>query len=232
VLSIIASVLAGEPDSQCTLIYGNRTTASIMFLEELQDLKDRYRERLHLLHVLSREPLEVELAQGRIDNAKLERILDTVIDPESVDEWFLCGPAGMVIAANATLRDRGIEARHIHRELFHADGLVPAVPPPAVRDVRTQGGSAVTVVLDGRRTSLTVSPDGRPILEAVLAVRPDAPYACKGGVCGTCRCRVIEGQVHLDNAYALEAEELAAGVVLACQAHPLTDKVVLDFDAA
>lgn len=230
VLSLISSALASEPDSRCTVIYGNRTTNSIMFLEELEDLKDRYRERLHLIHVLSREAQEVELAEGRIDGPKLRRILETLVPHESVDEWFLCGPFGMVSDARETLIAAGVPASAIHRELFHTDDA----PPPEVAwptGDAPSDGAAVEVVLDGRRTAVRVPQEGPSILDAVLRERPDAPFACKGGVCGTCRCRLLEGQVRMDHAYALEEDELASGLVLACQSHPVTDTVVLDFDA-
>jgi ring-1,2-phenylacetyl-CoA epoxidase subunit PaaE len=228
VLSILASVLAAEPLSRCTLVYGNRTTSSIMFLEELEDCKDRHPDRLQLIHVLSREPQEVELAEGRIDAAKLDRLLATLLAPEDVDAWFLCGPAGMVEVARATLRDRGVPASAIARELFHADHVVPVAAPP---DAGQRGeGATVTLLLDGRMSTVTVPQDGVTILEAALRVRPDAPYSCRGGVCGTCRCRVTEGEVRMDRHYALEDDEVACGVVLACQSHPLTDTVLLDFD--
>ena len=232
VLSILASVLATEPGSACTLVYGNRSTSSIMFLEELEDLKNRYRERLQLIHILSREPQEVELAEGRIDGPKLERLLDMLLPPETVDEWFLCGPFGMVESARSVLRARGVPASSLHRELFHGD---EASPPPPTKARHLAGepdvGAAVTLILDGRHSVVRVA-EGVAILDAALSVRPDAPYACKGGVCGTCRCRVTEGEVRMDHSYALEADEIDAGVVLACQSHPLTDTVVLNFDAA
>jgi ring-1,2-phenylacetyl-CoA epoxidase subunit PaaE len=227
VISILQSVLQAEPDSRCTLIYGNRTVRSIMFLEELEDLKDRFTERFSLFHVLSREPQESALAEGRIDAGKMERFLDALIPPATVDEWFLCGPFGMVQEVRSALRARDVPARAIHRELFHADDTPP---PPAPADGAPVEGAAVTIVLDGRRTTLTVPRDGR-VLDAALAVRPDAPYACKGGVCGTCRCRIVEGEVRMDHRYALEDDEVDAGVRLACQSHPVSDRIVLDFDA-
>jgi ring-1,2-phenylacetyl-CoA epoxidase subunit PaaE len=231
VLSLLASALAVEPDSRCTLIYGNRTTSSIMFLEELEDLKDRHCDRFQLIHVLSREPQDVELAGGRVDRARLNRILEALIPPDSVDEWFLCGPFAMVQQASETLAAAGVPVARLHRELFHAEHEPPSEEPgPPVDDDRT-GGAAVEVVLDGRRTSLRVPHQGPSILDVVLRERPDAPFACKGGVCGTCRCRVVEGEVRMDHSYALEADEIAAGLVLACQSHPETGSVVLDFDA-
>jgi ring-1,2-phenylacetyl-CoA epoxidase subunit PaaE len=230
VLSMIASALALEPESEFTLIYGNRTTSSIMFLEELEDLKDRYRTRLQIHHVLSREPQQVEIAEGRIDAGKLERLLDTLIAAETIDDWFLCGPMAMIETARATLAAHGVSGTAIHRELFHADEIAP--PPAPVSAPDAGGGAVVTIILDGRRTECSVPHDGPAILDAVLARRPDAPYACRGGVCGTCRCRLLEGEVRMDHAYALEDDEIAAGVRLACQSHPVTDGVVLDFDGS
>jgi ring-1,2-phenylacetyl-CoA epoxidase subunit PaaE len=229
VLSILSSVLAVEPQSTCTLIYGNRTTGTIMFVEELEDLKDRYPDRFQLVHVLSREAAAVDLLAGRIDRVKLTRILELLLPPETVDEWFLCGPLKMIEEIRATLIDEGVPPNAIHRELFHAEDMTPA--PPASEFKLDGAGAAVEVILDGRRSTLTVPHDGVSILEAALRVRPDAPFACKGGVCGTCRCRMLEGQVRMDHAYALEDDELADGLVLACQSHPVTDTVVLDFDA-
>jgi ring-1,2-phenylacetyl-CoA epoxidase subunit PaaE len=230
VISILHSVLKAEPESRCSLIYGNRTTRSIMFLEELEDLKNRYPTRFQRFHVLSREPQESELAEGRIDPDKLERFLDNLIPEDTVDAWFLCGPFGMVEDARALLRGRGVPSGSIHRELFHAEDAAPSAAPPPPDGAPAQG-AAVTIVLDGRRTELTVPRDGQPILDAALAVRPDAPYACKGGVCGTCRCRVVEGVVRMDHAYALEDDEVEAGLRLACQSHPVSDRIVLDFDS-
>lgn len=230
VLSIVTTVLEVEPASTVTLVYGNRTTASVMFLDELADLKDRYPTRFRLVHVLSREPQEVELFTGRLDAAKLRRLLDTVVPAATVDEWFLCGPFAMVEQAREVLRDSGVAEANVHAELFHVDGEAPR-ESSAVDDVRAEGSSTVTVTLDGRASTLQVPRAGARILDAVLAVRADAPYACKGGVCGTCRAKVLTGQVAMDRNYALEPDELAAGFVLACQSHPVTDEVVLDFDA-
>jgi ring-1,2-phenylacetyl-CoA epoxidase subunit PaaE len=229
VLSIIASVLAMEPHSTCTLIYGNRTTGSIMFTEELEDLKDRHPERFQMIHVLSREPQPVALAEGRVDGPKLEQLLDTLVPPAGIDEWFVCGPFSMVETVRATLRGRGVPTASIHTELFHASD--PAVARAEPEDpAALEGAPTVTVVLHGRRTELRVPREGRSILDAALAVRPDAPFACKGGVCGTCRCRLVEGEVRMDHAYALEEDEIGAGVRLACQSHPVSDTVMVDFD--
>jgi ring-1,2-phenylacetyl-CoA epoxidase subunit PaaE len=241
VLSILATALEVEPQSRATLVYGNRTSRSIMFLEELADLKDRYLERFCMLHVLSRERQEAELLNGRIDSAKLKVLLDTVVPPESVDEWFLCGPLEMIETARDTLAERGVKPAHIHRELFHVGPAPPRPVPepgadadgPGVRGVpkEAEGTSEVTVLLDGRASTFSLAPSAEPILDAALAVRGDAPYACKNGMCGTCRAKVTEGEVAMDHNYALEESELAAGFVLACQSHPAAERVTLDFDA-
>lgn len=230
VLSIVATVLELEPASEVTLLYGNRTTGSVMFLEELADLKDRYPARLRLVHVLSREPQEVELFSGRLDAAKLDRLLDTLVDPGTVDEWYLCGPFAMVEQARAVLSRHGVQPAHVHAELFHVEGEAPR-ESVVVDEDRVEGSSAVTVTLDGRASTLQVPRSGQRILDAVLAVRADAPYACKGGVCGTCRAKLVSGQVEMARNYALEPDELAGGFVLACQSRPVSDEVVLDFDA-
>ena len=226
VISIVATVLAEEPGSRCTVVYGNRRTDTIMFVEELEDLKNRYPSRLQLVHVLSRESQPVPLLEGRLDAGRLGALLDALLPPDEVDEWYLCGPFGMVQDARALLRERGVATEHIHRELFHADAA-PVAAPAAQES--GNGAATVTIVLDGRRSTFPV--DGGSILEAALRNRPDAPYACKGGVCGTCRCRIVEGEVAMDHSYALEEDEVDAGVVLACQAHPRSERIVLDFDA-
>jgi ring-1,2-phenylacetyl-CoA epoxidase subunit PaaE len=226
VLSIAWTVLETEPGSTLVLLYGNRTSRDVMFLDELSDLKDRFPERLELLHVLSREEQESELLSGRIDRSRLERLFATLLPPGEVDEWYVCGPFGMVTEAHATLLDSGVDPSSVHLELFHAE----AGPPRERRAPSADGkASLVTALLHGRRTIVPVDPDGPAVLDAVLAVRPDAPYACKGGVCGTCRARIVSGRVEMDVNYALEPDELAAGVVLTCQSHPLTETVELEF---
>jgi ring-1,2-phenylacetyl-CoA epoxidase subunit PaaE len=226
VLSIAWTVLDVEPDSEVVLVYGNRTSRDVMFLEELADLKDRYPQRLSVLHVLSREEQGSELLSGRIDRERLQRLLATLVPAGTVDEWYLCGPFGMVTEGRQTLLESGIDPARVHIELFHAD-------PPPPRERRHEPGTSdlatVTVDLHGRTTTVQVDPDGESVLEAVLAVRPDAPYACKGGVCGTCRARCVLGAVEMDVNYALEPDELERGVVLTCQSHPTTPEVRLEF---
>ena len=230
IMSLTASTLEAEPRSRVTLLYGNRTTSSVMFGEELADLKDRYLGRFCLLNFLSREPQESGLLSGRIDRAKLTRLFATVLPPDDVDEWFLCGPFEMVRDIRAALADAGVPPGHIHTELFHVGALPPRAPAADQPASAVTGHSTVTVNLDGRATSLRLARDGEPILDAVLRARPDAPYACKGGVCGTCRAKLLEGTVNMERTYALEQDEIGRGYVLTCQSHPTSGTVVLDYD--
>jgi ring-1,2-phenylacetyl-CoA epoxidase subunit PaaE len=230
VVSLLESALEREPGSRATLLYGNRRTSSIMFLEELEDLKNRYPARFQLIHVLSREPQDVELLSGRLDRDRITAILDAMLPVDSVDEWYLCGPYGMVTGARDVLIERGADGRHVHLELFHVEEEPPA--ERAEDEVRLDAVAAtVTVNLDGRTTRIEMPSRAETILAATLRARPDAPYACTGGVCGTCRARLVQGEVRMDRNYALEPEELARGLILACQSHPVTDEVVLDYDA-
>ncbi|MGH8776177.1 MAG: 1,2-phenylacetyl-CoA epoxidase subunit PaaE [Jiangellaceae bacterium] len=229
VMSIVATVLEAEPGSRVTLIYANRTSQSVMFLDDLADLKDVHPTRLQLLHVLSREEQEAELLSGRIDQDRLERLLDSLVPPESVDEWYLCGPHRLVTMTRDVLLRRGVDRAHVHAELFHVGDLPPR-PAPSVtpEDARA---SEVTVVLDGRRSTVEITDSDETVLEAVLRVRNDAPFACKGGVCGTCRAKLLDGKVEMERNFALEDDELGAGYVLTCQSHPSTPSVSLDYDA-
>jgi len=232
VLSIVTAILEGEPDSSVLLIYANRTHRSVMFLDEVHDLKDAYPTRLQIVHVLSRERQDVDLLSGRLDGARLERILAALMPPgplgSSVDEWYLCGPQQMVGELRATLDGLGVDARCVHSELFHADP-VARVPVAALAGA-PEGAARVTVRLAGRASDLDLRPDDVPVLEAALRVRSDLPFACKGGVCGTCRARVVEGTVAMDANWALEPDEIERGYVLTCQSHPTSDRVVVDFD--
>ena len=226
VLSIAASVLR-HPDAHVSILYGNRRADTVMFAEELADLKDAHPARLELVHLLSREPREVDLLTGRLDADKLRTLLPLLIDVDAVDHWWLCGPFGMVSAATEVLGEHGVPPERVHRELFWVD----EAPPEPVREERGPDGpsSEVTVVLDGRATTVTV-PEGDTVLEGAQRSRPDLPFACKGGVCGTCRARVIEGDVVMRRNFALEPNEVAAGFVLTCQSTPTSAKVIVDFD--
>ena len=228
ILSIIATTLEREPLSRFTLIYANRTSKTIMFLEELEDLKDRYQARFHLLHVLSRETQDADLLSGRLDAPRLRKITDTLVQADTIDDWFLCGPFAMVAELREALVDEGVDGAHVHTELFH----VETKPPERRTTQEVSGdGAEVTIILDGRRSTFRLKGDDVPVIEAALEVRSDAPYACKGGVCGTCRAKLVEGTVEMDDNYALEPDEIDDGYVLTCQSHPTSDVVVLDYDA-
>ncbi|WP_438487101.1 1,2-phenylacetyl-CoA epoxidase subunit PaaE [Streptomyces sp. S186] len=225
VLSIAGTLLARQPDAHFCLIRSDRTTASAMFLEEVADLKDRYPERFQLVHVLSREERQTGLPSGRLDQERLRTLLPALLRTDAVDGWFLCGPYGLVQSAEQALRALGVPRTRIHEEIFHLDNGA-AAPAPATT---VPAHSTVTATLDGRSGTWPVH-DGESLLEAVLRNRPDAPYACKGGVCGTCRAFLVSGEIRMDRNFALESEEVDAGYVLACQSHPATEKVELDFD--
>jgi ring-1,2-phenylacetyl-CoA epoxidase subunit PaaE len=226
-ISIAATVLT-HPDTHVRLLYGNRTSGTVMFAEELGDLKNRYGPRFQLVHVLSREPREVDLFSGRLDADRLRRLLTAVTPVDDVDHVWLCGPLPMVTGARDVLSELGVPREKVHVELFYVDE-----PPPEVRregPAVTGETSKVTVVLDGRSSTAPMPRDER-ILDAAQATRADLPFACKGGVCGTCRARVTEGEVDMVRNYALEPEEVEAGFVLTCQSHPVSAAVTVDFDA-
>jgi ring-1,2-phenylacetyl-CoA epoxidase subunit PaaE len=227
-LSIAASVLAANEESTVTLLYGNRRSDSVMFADDVADIKDAHPARMRLVHVLSREPQEVALFTGRLDAGKLRQLLPVSVDISDVDHWWLCGPFGMVTDATDVLRDFGVPAAQIHRELFYVEEAPPAEVHHA--DAPVGPGAEVTVVLDGRSSTVVVGPD-TAVLDGAQKVRPDLPFACKGGVCGTCRALVTHGEVRMRRNYALEQSELDAGYVLTCQALAVTDAVTVDYDS-
>jgi ring-1,2-phenylacetyl-CoA epoxidase subunit PaaE len=227
-LSIAASVLA-NPDSRVSMLYGNRRTDTVMFSEDLADLKDAHHARFALAHVLSREPRDAEIFSGRLDAERLRTLLTAVVPLADVDHVWLCGPFGMVVDARDVLLELGVAPDRVHTELFYVEDE----PPPPVEhteDDAIEGPSAeVTVILDGRATTLTVARDDL-VLDAAQRVRPDLPFACKGGVCGTCRAKVTEGEVEMRRNFALEPYEVEAGFVLTCQSVCTSDAVTVDFD--
>jgi ring-1,2-phenylacetyl-CoA epoxidase subunit PaaE len=226
-LSLASSALA-DGRSTVTMLYGNRRADTVMFADELADLKDRYGARLTLLHVLSREARDAEVTSGRLEGERLRRLVGALVDAGRVDHWWLCGPHGLITDAQALLADLGVPRERVHQELFYVDD----VPPEPVRgDAAAVSGPAseVTVVLDGRATPLTL-PRDVPVLDAAQSVRGDLPFACKGGVCGTCRAKVTDGEVRMRRNYALEPEEVAAGYVLTCQSLPVSDTLTVDYD--
>ncbi|CUR55835.1 Phenylacetic acid degradation NADH oxidoreductase [metagenome] len=224
----IASTVLSHPDSQVTLIYGNRRTSSVMFAEELADLKNRHGARLELVHVLSREPRDVELFSGRLDADRLRRLLAALVPVAALDHVWLCGPFGLIADARQVLAELGVDKAKVHFELFYVDE-----PPPELhREEPVVEGdvSEVTVVLDGRETT-SAMPKGLSILDGAAATRNDLPFACKGGVCGTCRALVSAGEVDMRRNYALDDDEVDRGFVLTCQTRPVSDAVTVDFDA-
>ena len=228
VLSLISTTLRAEPRCRWTLLLGNRSVASIMFLEELSALKDRYLDRFHLLHVLSREKQSSPLLSGRIDRGRLESILASLVNAETVDVWFLCGPYQMVETVQETLQDRGVPPTDIKHELFFA-GPPPAYDQAEVLADAAEGLVDLTFTVDGRTSTVRMARGAR-VLDAALTARPDLPWSCRGGMCASCKAQVLEGEVSMEHNYALVAEDLEAGFVLTCQAIPEGDRLSVDFD--
>jgi ring-1,2-phenylacetyl-CoA epoxidase subunit PaaE len=222
VLSMAAAALADPDVEEVTVIDCNRTQRDVMFLDELADLKDLHPGRFQLVHVLSREPQESVLLSGRLDADRLRQIRAALVG--DIDGWFLCGPFDLVTVVHEALVAEGVDPGVVHTELFHAEALPPATP------VETPAsGTEVTATLGGLQTSFTVQP-GEHVLDALLRVRGDAPYACRGGVCGTCRAHLSEGSVAMDANWALEPDEVERGYVLTCQSRPTSDRLTLDYD--
>lgn len=227
VLSLLSSSLESEPQARWTLLYGNRTVASIMFLDDLEGLKDRYPDRFQLLHTLSREGSDVPLLSGRIDPEKLEMIYRRLLDGSAVDGWYLCGPYDMVMNSRETLVGLGVDQAAIHDELFFAGPLDPEALPP--EPPVGEGSVDLTVILGGRAVEIRMSPESS-VLDAALRVRPELPFSCKGGMCASCKGRVEEGEVRMEKNYALVDTEVEAGYVLTCQAHPVSRRLVVRYD--
>jgi ring-1,2-phenylacetyl-CoA epoxidase subunit PaaE len=222
VLSMAAAALADPDVDLVTVVDCNRTQRDVMFLDELADLKDVHPARLQLVHVLTREVRESALLSGRLDAERFRQIRAALVD--GADGWFLCGPFDLVTTVHEALVADGVEPGSVHTELFHAEAL----PQPTQVDTHATG-TEVTATLGGLQTAFTVDP-GEHVLDALLRVRGDAPYACKGGVCGTCRAHLVDGSVTMDANWALEPDELAAGYVLTCQSRPTSERLTLDYD--
>ena len=223
ILSVLQTALELESESRFTLIYGNRTKDSTMFRSELDELESRYSDRLEILHVLSRDPHATPHLSGRIDHDKLEHWLVTTFTPNTVDEWFLCGPIELTTLVRETLLEHRVEPEHIHLELFFG------YDTNSKAGRSEYPGSIVTLTLSGKEKTIELTP-GDSILEAALKARPDAPYACMGGACGTCRAKLLAGSVEMDHNFALSQTDLDAGYVLTCQAHPTSPTVSIDYD--
>ena len=235
ILSILATTLEEQPESKFTLVYGNRRMDSVMFNEALQDLKDRYPSRLTLIHILSRQSQEVPLLEGRIDAVKVQAIIDAFLPVGSMDEVFICGPEAMIEETEKTLLTAGVKADRIRTERFTSPTLEALSPEQRSQVVlghqgtRDGGEVQLTVVLDGKPYDMPMTKNEK-ILDIALALGLDLPYSCKGGVCCTCRCKVMEGSTEMDKNFTLEKPEVDQGFVLSCQARPTSDRVVVSFD--
>ena len=235
ILSIAATTLEEQPESKFTLVYGNRRMASVMFNEALQDLKDRYPGRLTLIHVLSRQAQEVPLLEGRIDGDKVREIIATLLPVGSMDEVFVCGPEAMIEATERALLDAGVRPDRVHTERFTSPTLEAL--PVAKRKAavlgqpgeRAEGEVALTVVLDGKPHNLRMNKDEH-VLDVALSAGLDLPWSCRGGVCCTCRAKVMEGSVEMTKNFTLEPWETDKGFVLSCQARPTSDTLVVSYD--
>jgi ring-1,2-phenylacetyl-CoA epoxidase subunit PaaE len=235
ILSILATTLEEQPESKFTLVYGNRRMDSVMFNEALQDLKDRYPSRLTLIHILSRQAQEVPLLEGRIDGNKVRAIIDAFLPVGSMDEVFICGPEAMIEETEKTLIGAGVKADRIRTERFTSPTLEALTPEQKAKAVlghpanSNSGDVQLTVILDGKPYDMPMGKTDK-ILDIALSMGLDLPYSCKGGVCCTCRCKVVEGSTEMDKNFTLEKPEVDAGFVLSCQARPTSGKVVVSFD--
>lgn len=234
VLSIIKSILSREPDSHVTLLYGNRNSATVLFKDELSYLKNRYMTRFNWVNILSREEQDADVLFGRLDNRKgAELQASHLIDIAATDEFFLCGPESMISEVSRGLRGSGVDESNIHYELFYAsaEDARAVVEKHHARAKQYAGQvSEVQVRADGRTTYIELTADGENILDGAMRSGADLPFSCKGGVCATCKARLIEGDVEMDLNHSLSTEEIQSGMILTCQAHPISKKVVVDFD--
>jgi ring-1,2-phenylacetyl-CoA epoxidase subunit PaaE len=232
IISIIKTTLATEPKSRFSLFFGNSTVGSIIFHEQLEDLKDKYMGRLSVYHILSREQQESDFLNGRIDVKKCDVLFKSLLQPAEVDEFFLCGPEEMINGVSAELTKAGVDKNYIHFELFTAVGTpaAQAIVHQAAPVESKSDKARVTVILDGVKTTFPLPFNGESVLDAALDQGLDLPYACKGGVCCTCRAKLVEGKVDMAVNYSLEPEEVEAGFILTCQSRPLTDTIVVNYD--
>jgi ring-1,2-phenylacetyl-CoA epoxidase subunit PaaE len=228
ILSIIKGVLAREKDSRFFLFYGNRTAEGMLFREELEELKDRFLQRLSLFHVISGEEQDIPILHGRLDGDKVRVLLRSLVPAASVDHVFICGPTGMSEDIEASCRAIGIADEKIHVERFVSEfGGKPR--PKKVVETGAPPKAMAALIIDGKRREVPVA-EGEAILDAALRAGMDLPFACKGGMCSTCRAKLVEGEAQMDVNYSLEPWELKAGFILTCQARPCSDKVVVDYD--
>lgn len=229
VMSLVRTTLAAEPNSRFTLVYGNRSVDTIIFSEALEDLKNQYLSRFTLYHVLSRQPQEVDLLHGRLDHARVTAFLRTLIPVDGIDAAFVCGPASMIDDVEAALKDAGLDPHKIHAERFGVPASLQK-RAPAHAHADHAGTAELVVVLDGKQHAMRLPFDDAKVLDTALAAGLDLPYACKSGVCCTCRARVLEGEVEMEKNFTLEPWEMEKGFVLTCQARALTPRVVVSYD--
>lgn len=231
IISLTKAILTQEPTSRVTLIYGNKTKGTIIFKNEIEALKNRHLERLSVYHVLSRERAEAEFLAGRIDAKKCAYLLEKLITPSTIDHAFLCGPEEMILSARDVLVAKGVAQEKVHFELFFSAKSQAKKAQAAKSTAEATGEkSEILLKLDGIETTFTLGFEGENILDAALKNGVDLPFACKGGVCATCRAKIESGTVEMDVNYSLAADEVAAGFVLTCQAHPRSPNVKVNFD--
>lgn len=228
IFSLAKAILKEEPNSDVTLFYGNKGFASIIFREEIEALKNTHLERFRVVHVLSRESLGNVIQKGRIDLQKCEALNNAFLNGVAIDEVFVCGPEEMIHAVKDTFTANGLAANQIHFELFGTQAPKKEVDLSLPKEQTID--SNVTVILDGDVYELSLVSDGENILDAATKAGADLPYACKGGVCCTCKAKILEGSARMDVNYALEKDEVEAGYILTCQAHPTSEKLVVSFD--
>ncbi|PHN06327.1 1,2-phenylacetyl-CoA epoxidase subunit PaaE [Flavilitoribacter nigricans] len=232
ILSIIKTHLQREPQSSFQLFYVNRATSSIILKEEIESLKNKYLDRFEVYHFLTQEERNMPLFNGRIDAEKLELIFRSLVDREATDEFFICGPAEMIFAIKDFLTASGVDPKHIHFELFNTDGIKSNGQKKKRRTVPTDGSmSSIEIIEGGKKIKFRAPKGAGTILDAALRRNADLPFACKGGVCCTCKAKLLEGEVDMEVNYALEQEQLDAGYILSCQAVPMSDTIKVDFDA-
>ena len=228
ILSLMTTILDGDETSKITLIYGNRTTGSVMFRNEIAALHDRFNGRLGVLNILSRERQQNDALNGRISSAKLLHLCHKWVNLPSIDQAFICGPANMMDEAVMALRTSGVAPEKIQREIFSLaiQNKIMSTRPSVASDKAIQ----IDFTIDGQRQNATLFNHNESLLDVALAHGLDVKHSCNSGVCATCRCKILEGQVEMDASYALEDYEIARGFVLACQAYPVSDKITVDFD--
>jgi ring-1,2-phenylacetyl-CoA epoxidase subunit PaaE len=228
ILSIAKTVLKEEPNSSVTFFYGNKNFGSIIFREEIEALKNNYMDRLRVIHVLSRESLGNQIQKGRIDKAKCDDLYGAFLKNEEIDAVFVCGPEDMILGVKESMTQNGVDEKNVHFELFTAPGQ-----KKTTEKVEPSGpsiSSNVSIILDGDQLDIALESDGENLLDAAQRAGADLPFACKGGVCCTCKARILEGSARMDVNYALEKDEVEAGYILTCQAHPTSEKLVVSFD--